>query len=338
MVLETFKDCEHYDLDCLKIKGNLIKVPKGNGFNYDYMLYIPDNIRNEVTVIVEGANVPSTCNSIEEANQLVFRTGRYPGLPIYEIANELGLPVIYPLFPRIFDSSNTFTTIYNHMLSTNSLSNDTMGVVQNGLERVDLQLIEMFEDACKRLKAMEISVDSKFIIDGFSASSKFANRFTILHPEYVRMCIGGGVSGVLTLPIKKLGGQTLKWPIGIGNLEELGIKISPKQLEEFVQVPQFYYCGELDSNDPFVFGEDGETLYKGLINTDELLQLYGVFGSTSMLDRWFRAQELYRNLGINADFKTYQQSGHTPVPSYDDIKEKICTTLGLNKNEKRNKI
>ena len=336
MDLELFRDCESYDLDYLKIKGNLIRVPSADGFNYGYMLYIPDNIRNEVTMIVEGANVSRTCSTIEEANQLVFRTGRYPDLPIYEVANELGLPVIYPLFPRIFDNSNEQATIYTHMLSTNSLSNETTGLVQNGLERVDLQLIEMFKDARKRLKAMAISVDSKFIIDGFSASAKFANRFTLLHPEYIRMCIGGGVSGALTLPIKKMGGQILKWPVGVGNLEELDIQILSEHLKEFSQVPQFYYYGELDLNDPFVFDEDGEALYKGLINTDELMQLYDVFGSTSMHDRWICAQKLYNDLGVNVDFMTYQQCGHTPTPAYDDVKAKICTVLGF--EEKSNKM
>lgn len=334
MKLDIFKDCEFYDLERLKIKGNLIKVPSSNGFNYDYMLYIPDNIRNDVTMIIEGANVPNTCNTIEEANALVFRTGRYPGLPIYEVANELGLPVIYPLFPRIFDNSSDRVTIYNHMLSTNSLSNDTECLIENGLNRVDLQLIEMFKDASKRLEEMNISVDSKFIIDGFSASAKFANRFTILHPEYVRICIGGGISGALTLPIKKLGNQILKWPVGVGNLEELGIELSSEQMEKFMQVDQLYYQGELDTNDPFIFDKQGNACYKGLINTDELIQLYEVFGSASMYDRWQRAQELYNDLGVNVNFVTYKESSHTPEPAYKDIKLKISNVLGLEVKDK----
>lgn len=79
----------------------------------------------------------------------------------------------------------------------------------------------MIEDAREYFKNMGNFIEDKIIIDGFSASSKFANRFTILHPNIVALCISGGVSGALTLPLDWTHDTKLLWPIGIGNLSEL---------------------------------------------------------------------------------------------------------------------
>ena len=321
-----YNDCKIYDIkNDLKIHwldGKLVKVPKGNGFNYEYILFIPNNISNNITLIVEGSNTSKSSNSIKEANEQMLKEGLYPSLPIYDIANDLGLPVLYPLFPRIHNGEET---IYNHMLSSNSLNSSTKGIKKLGLERVDLQLIEMFKDAKRRLENENIIVDDKFIIDGFSASSKFANRFTILHPELVKLCIAGGVSGVLTLPKKQLNGEKLLYPIGLGNFDS--------NIEEFKNVKQFYYMGEEDNkNDPFVFNEEGKAKYNGIITTEELKQMYKLFGEDPIKDRWTKIQDYYNNLGINASFKTYQGYGHDPRPARDDIKLEIESVLGLNNN------
>ena len=142
------------------------------------------------------------------------------------------------------------------MLSSNSLNKNTRGLKDDNLERVDLQLICMIKNARSVLNKAGIKVDEKVIIDGFSASSKFANRFTLLHPELVKLCIGGGISGSLTLPLYDVNGEKLLWPVGVGNIKELLGQDAVINKEEFLKVRQFYYMGSKDTNDPFAIKHD----------------------------------------------------------------------------------
>ena len=313
------KDCKIYDINNKLAIGKLVQVPKGNGFNFEYILFIPNNIKNDTTLIIEGSNTgEGTKNTLEEAYEVMLHDGLHPDLPIYKIANDLGLPILYPLFPRVHNGEEP---IYNHMLSSNSLDSNTKKIRELGLERVDLQLIEMFKDAKERLKEDNISIDDKFIIDGFSASSKFANRFTLLHPHLVKLCIGGAVSGVLTLPLKELDGEKLLYPVGLGDFDA--------DVDEFKNVRQFYYMGSEDDNDPFKMGDDGKAWYQGIIKDDELIQMYKIFGKHQVTERWEKSQDLYNLLGVNAVFKTYIGKGHEVACAKDDMENEIKNILNV---------
>lgn len=317
------KNCEVVEINqnTSSIEGKLLKFDRGIKFNFGYILYIPPKILKNPTLIIVGSNVSHTSNSVEEANVEVLKSGLRPNTPIYSVANKLGLPILYPLFPRICNENET---IYNHMLSSNSLSNKTLKIVEYGLERVDLQLIEMIKDATQKLIEIGVEIDNKYIIEGFSASAKFANRFTLLHPELIKLCIAGGVSGILTLPMFRIKKEKLLWPIGIGNLEELSdIHITEDQINIFKQVRQFYYMGSEDlTNDPFAIKDDGSPLYSGIISKVEGLQLNKYFGNKNMV-RWPIIQNYYNSLGVNAIFKTYEGFDHTPKPAEEDMFKEI---------------
>jgi hypothetical protein len=49
-IQEAFNDCKIYQ----NINNTFIHVPKGNGFNFGYILYLPNEIGNYL--IIEGAN------------------------------------------------------------------------------------------------------------------------------------------------------------------------------------------------------------------------------------------------------------------------------------------
>lgn len=335
---QGFQDCKFYALgEGEKIhwlRGVLIQAPHQENFPYGYTLYIPDDIHDQATLIVEGSNVGKTLSQLEEAKEEILREGLYPSLPIFEIANELGLPVLYPLFPRVWNGKET---IYNHMLATNSLDETTPKLKEYQLDRVDLQLLNMVEDARRRCKACGIELDEKFIIDGFSASAKFANRFAVLHPEAIKMCIAGGVSGILTLPAREYNGEKLLWPVGVGNIEKLiGEPYSDEKIEQFKQVKQIYYMGGQDNNNPFIFNEQGEPYSQGMINKDGLEQVERIFGHT-MEERWVNAQKLYQQLGVYTSFYTYDNVGHNPRPARQDILLEIKAYLDMEKEKKKNR-
>ncbi len=152
------------------VDGDLKFIPADTklGFNFGYVLYIPKDIKNETTLIVEGANTNGVSSDLNKAIEKVKKNAISCDLPIYNDATRLGMPLLYPLFPRW---ANAEEPIYNHMLSSNSLDQKTKQLKESGLERVDLQLIKMIEDAKNKFAANGITIDDKIIIDGYSASS-----------------------------------------------------------------------------------------------------------------------------------------------------------------------
>lgn len=314
------------------VKGTLKFVPANSnqGFNYGYVLYIPDTIKDNTTLIIEAANTRGGSSDLKKAIENVIECADDCDLPIYEHATRLGMPILYPIFPRWMNGEEF---IWNHMLSSNSLNPKTKKLKESGLKRVDLQLIKMIDDAKKKFKLNDINIDDKVIIDGYSASAKFANRFTLLHPEIVKMCIGGGFSGQLTLPLEKIDDEKLFWPIGIGNLDELiGEELSAEQVELFKTIPQFYYIGEGDNtNDPFeALIKNDEIIPKNpnIIKPNEIKQLCQYIG-LEIKDRVPKIMELYKQLGINGFFKVYEDTDHKTCleKASDDISKFIDENL-----------
>lgn len=314
-----------------KVEGKvlLIKANPNKGFNFDYTIYIPNTVKNETTLIVEGTNIGSAkgLNNEEQLNY-ILEYAINPGIkgnPIYEISTSLGMPLLFPIFPRW---GNDEEPIYNHMLLSNSLNHNTSMLEELGLKRVDLQLIQMIEDAKQILKEKGIKVDEKIIISGFLASAKFVNRFTLLHPEHIKLAVAGGVTGALTLPIKEINGEKLLWPVGIGNISELIGEDTFIDIDAFKKVRQFYYMGMEDKNDPYSLKPNTpKNKYipdnPGIIKSNELKQLYTYLGENETEDRWQRTMIFYEELGINVHFESYEGVGHNPHIATKDIQNEI---------------
>lgn len=293
----------------IKVKGKLYLCNSSNGFNFPYTLFIPDDINDFTSLIVEGANAGKSANSIEEGINDVIDD--VMSRRIITCNNETCFPILTPCFPRLYTEEDG--GIFTHMLSSQSLNYN-----KYGLERIDIQLVNMINDAKKELFNLGITCDEKVIVDGFSASAKFVNRFALLHPEIVKLVIAGACSGTGIIPLRELNGEKLLYPIGCGNID-----ITDEQLEQFKQIKQFYYMGSLDpeNNDPLGIKEDGKLISESSITMEEATQLYKYVGKKMIPDRWNTIQNIYSMLGVNAIFKTYEGVGHTPVPATEDIKE-----------------
>ena len=285
--------------------GELMYVEPGKDspFNFPYFLYIPDNIdrSDKVSVVIEPNNsgfADDDLNKhIEKAERIAtkdFYAGNY-------VAGQLGLPLIVPVFPR----SKTDWTIYTH-----ALDRDVMAQKGNPLERIDLQLIEMFNDARKRLQEKDIPVEEQFLLTGFSASASFVNRFTLLHPQKVLAVAAGGLNGLLMLPADSLEGQDLPFPLGTADMHNfLGIEF---QKEHFRATPQYYFMGAKDFNDAIP--------YDDAYSQAERATIYAVIGKDMHTERWPACQRIYRQNKVHATFETYDAIGHEQPES---VKKKI---------------
>lgn len=312
--------------ESIGVKGELFLVEDNQkeGFNFPYTLFIPEGVEENTSLIVEGANTGESKNDIKIAINDVI--DRCMDVMIIDANRETRFPILTPCFPRIHTKEDG--GIYTHMLTSTSLNYKRFG-----LERIDNQLVNMIKSVEKLLKEKGINIDPKVILDGFSASAKFVNRFALLHPEVVKLVIAGACSGTGILPLKEMNNEKLLYPIGSGNIDE----ITESKQEEFKNIKQFYYMGTLDplDNDPLGEREDGALISPSSITKEESKQLYKFIGKKMLPDRWENFQKIYKDLGVNATFKTYEGYGHTPEPALKDIEELLKQEMRIKTQNRR---
>jgi len=263
-----------------------------DGYQADFYLYIsPDAKRaaqsgKSATILVQPNN-----SGINSDDPEVHRNDAWwTGFGRYRIANELGVVLLVPAFIR--PGEDWF--IYTH-----ALDRDTLTTERSDLNRIDLQLIAMVDRARSELAADGIQTDEKILIQGFSASGMFANRFTILHPDRVKAATIGSPGGWPILPVAAFNGEQLPYPAGIADLESLtGM---PFDAAAYNIVPQLIYVGSLDDNDSLDFTDGWDEESAARVN-----RLFG----EDPISRWEDAVEIYHMSGTNARFLLVDGIGH----------------------------
>ncbi len=277
--------------------AQLITVrPTGaDGFAWPYLLYIPGSLRGsappETTRLLVAPNNSGSPKESQAYHGLMARAGL---LVLKRQADALQTPLLIPVFPR----PATDTALYTHALDRDSLTTD-----KPGLQRLDLQLLAMVDDARGRVaRATGVTVEEQVLMWGFSASGMFVNRFVMLHPERVRAAAIHAPGGWPVAPLGEYEGLPLRYPVGVGDLDEL--VGAPVDLDQVRQVPLLFTLGSADTNDsvPYWDGYDPE---------DREL-IFAQFGDTPV-ERWPVAEELYRRMGLDARFLLLPGAGHFPT-------------------------
>ncbi len=263
-----------------------------NGFYAGFYLYISPDARHAMragkalTILVQPNN--SGINS-DDPN-IHRRDAWLTGFERKSIADELGVILLVPAFIRPAEDWQ----IYTHALDRDTLTTD-----RADLKRIDLQLIAMIDFARAELAQQGFATDEKVLLQGFSASAMFANRFTILHPERVKAATIGSPGGWPIAPVIQYNGEQLPYPAGVADLEILtGISFDP---QAYNAVPQLIYMGTLDDNDSVDFADGWDESQAQLID-----MLFG----TDPLSRWEDAQAIYRSAGANTEFLLIDGIGH----------------------------
>ena len=293
-LLVTAASCAHHPPPKpIPAAGTLevVDAAPGKGFHYPYILKFPTSARlNGATyLLVEPNNTGKVSDDLtvhtEAAKKLANNAiGAF-------VAKKLDVPLLVPIFPR----PETGWEMYTH-----ALDRDSLLVKEGPMRRLDLQLLAMIGDARKRLRAYGVITHERVLLTGFSASATFSNRFTLLHPERVHAVATGGLNGMLIVPSATLDSVALPYPLGLSDLQE--IAGTGFRAEAWRAVPQFIYMGAKDENDAVLY-DDG-------YSESERAIVFAVLGEKMQPDRWIRVQELYREAGANATFRTYDHMGH----------------------------
>lgn len=271
-----------------------IEVPASAaaGFEFPYLLLLPRaaSAPPPPFLLVEPNNTGVVSDDFEVHRKAAIALAQGASVGGF-VAPYLGVPLLVPIFPRPASAPLTYT---------HALDRDTVLIGEGPLRRLDLQLIAMIDDARSRLGALGIAVDRQVLLNGFSASGTFVNRFTLLHPERVRGVACGGINGILMLPLASSGGLDLPYPLGTRDITEFGG--TSFSLAAWQRVPQLVYMGASDTNDAVAF-DDG-------YSPEERRTVHAVLGARMQPERWAAARAMYRASGANVTFRTYPGIGH----------------------------
>lgn len=260
------------------------------GFNFEYLIFLPKGIAANTThcLMVETNNSGLSDTMAHHLKGALHAAAN--GVASY-VTRRLHLPLLVPVFPR----SATHWTYYTH-----ALDRDVLLTKEFGIERLDLQLLAMIEDAKGQLAKQGYPLKEQFFMTGFSASGTFANRFALLHPQKIRAMAAGGINAIAILPVATVGGQTLNYPLGIADVQQLTGKAV--DIKGFQKLPQLLYMGALDDNDAAAFDD--------AYSETERAQIYSLMGRQLVSQRWAFMQKVYAENGVEAEFRTYDHMGH----------------------------
>jgi hypothetical protein len=149
------------------------------GFFADFFLYVSPGAKKaadkgeQVFILVQPNN--SGMNSDDP--EVHIKDAYWTAFGRHGLANELNVVLLVPAFVR----PGGDWQIYTHALDRDALTTE-----RSDLARPDLQLIQMLDQAHIMLGTNGIETHERILIQGYSASGMFANRFATLHPDMVR--------------------------------------------------------------------------------------------------------------------------------------------------------
>jgi len=276
---------------CLFAAEEVREIPPdpAKGFHWAYFLAVPAQPVRPAILLVEpnnsGTGKDDPAFHKEMAHKAILRSISNPAF------RNLRLPYIVPAFPRPASQWRYYT---------HALDRDTLAWREPGMERIDLQLIAMIQDARRRLAEAGIPTDKKVFLWGYSAAGSFTIRFTILHPNIVQAASLGGCS-VPTLPLAKVNGHNARYPIGVADVKQLtGRRFRARA---FRSVPIQIFRGSVDNNDEVAFDDGYDPADRAFINRE--------LGEPPPIHRYPTIQDLYRRAAPHVKFIIEPGVGHS---------------------------
>ena len=283
----------------MKILGQLIYIEpnKQEGFNFGYFIKILNRgTDNKIQLIGECNN----CGIVDEAEVAYKKTLweiEYNGLVCKKLQARLECSaIVLPCFIRPMDKDRE-QNVYTHMLTSQAIKTE-----MESIKRVDKQFANMINNARKVLTTMGFDVSEKVIMTGFSASSKFAQRFALLYPEMVSCVVAGGMSALPSFPIKELNGEVLNYPLGINDYKQLMGRNF--KLNQYMKINQYLFMGDQDNIDP--------VKYDDCVTREERRIIHTILDE-DMQKRWTKMVEIIDKLNLT-NLHTFLIEGvkHTP--------------------------
>lgn len=304
----------------------------------DYLLALPENIEENSQMLVESYNSGGRQKETYEQNILSAINN---GNAIENILIELpgDRPLVLPITPDLIGNPDY------QQLSKESITNGN---------RIDLKFLKCIHAAKEKIFSLSgKKVADKILLNGYSASGVFAQRFALLHPEIIDRCAIGGAAGTIPIPSEDIG-----YPIGIKDYKELFGK--EFNLEAYKNIQFGYYVAEYEEFEPGSYDINADKLNEGTllgipapmhdmsfraITTDKTSgeKQRNLFGKT-MNERYQNSIEYYKNLGIDISGIILRGAYHVGIfndkmnPSADFLKKQLVRLYLERKNIEKDSV
>jgi hypothetical protein len=278
------------------------KVPANpqKGFSWAYYLSTPNSYKNPVTLVVEPTDSPLGSDDLVYHETLARTYAVAQGF----WAEDIGSPLIVPAIPRTtFGVDLGQFDVNPQMLARELFLNKVPG-----LERLDLQVIAMIDDAREKLAARGVTVDKKVFMWGASSQATFINRFTLMHPDRVKAASFGSTS-FFALPVAAWKGSTLNYPWGVADLQS--IVGQPFDSATFQKVPLQIFEGDADRNWAQI---------RGTSNNPQEALLDSLFGGPETFRRMPGFESVFKSVQSSCQFIVFPGMGHD-WPDWSYLKE-----------------
>ncbi|MFC3960262.1 PKD domain-containing protein [Halovivax cerinus] len=260
------------------------------GFNYPYFLYVPADLETGGgPIVVEPNNTGRATDSFDAHRKWARSLVEFPTKICRRISDGLGVPLLVPVFPQPEDEP-----VGSHH-NVQALDADTMAIENEKLARVDRQLLRMVDHAGAQLDALSYAADDEVLLNGFSVTGNFVNRFAALHPDRVRSVTAWAVNGTAILPMENTDGHELSYPIGVSDVESL--TGTPFDEDAWTDVSQFVYMGAEDDTDTVPYDDWSEPQREIALD---------VYGDDMQQDRLPYCETIYEEAGASAQFHIYE--------------------------------
>ena len=271
------------------------------GFHFPYFLYVPPTEgkwNSNKPLLVHQNNSPHTKDDFAYHKKHAKSKLESPSR---QVSDELGIPLLVPIIPRPHENRDA-----NRL---QAMGNEAIKLDEEQFERIDLQVINMIEHAQEKLGENSHPVRDKVILNGYSGSGQFAQRFSMLHPKKVLSVSAGGMAGTPTLPLKEAKDNTLNYYLGIADFEDIIGETA--NLEAIKEVDKFYYEGGKDAND-FLLPDNP--------NRPEMrTKALEIFGEDIVNDRIPFAKQAFEEAGVSIKYRIYEDQSHEWAPVEDLI-------------------
>jgi hypothetical protein len=283
--------------------GQYYKFPANpdEGFYFPYYVYFPEGYNKAELnyLLVESNNSGSTHDDLEYHENRVIESMSEDYSYGKRVADALGTPYLMPVFPRPNGNWDDYTHDLDRSSLLAELSEEEIQLMGN-YQRLDLQLSHMIDNAKGYLQLDDYVLQDKIMMIGYSASAKFANKFSVLHPDLVQSLVIGGINAATMLPVEYYKGEQLMYPLGIADYEDIMGKTF--DAEAYSHVKQLLIMGETDTNDV--------TLYRDGWDQLEAETWWTIMGK-QMEQRWDNLQEAYKAMDVSIQCHTYMGIGHS---------------------------
>jgi len=276
------------------------------GFNFGYFIKIHCNNTKKKLQLIGECNNTLVVDDVEENLKRCEKEIKYNGLVARQLQETLDNSAwIFPCFIR--PHHKKYCNIYTH-----SLCSIAINTKRKDIERVDKQFLCMIKDAKKQLNNKQYLTTNKIIMVGFSASAKFAQRWTLLYPEHVQAVIAAGMGAILCLPIAQYDNMKLNFPLGVNDYEKLTGHVFNKKT--YYKIPHYMFLGDRDYNDPVP--------YKDCYTDKERQIIYQIFGKDMQKERWPQNIEWINRLKLsNQHLYLLEGIDHAPHNIFKKLKE-----------------